>query len=144
MESTTNCTCDNKHEPPPHLHPQHPSGSSRCTSTKHLISPSETLEAGDSFFMIIHVSTNQIIPPPSPLVKVIYLYSLAYQVWVIITNLSKFHIYNVVYYFLSGLLHKYNRLSVSQNWFKYILFNAYTATLSIHLLMVSGIFHSYL
>ena len=110
------CTCNPKHEPPlPPPSPQHPSGSSPCTSPKHAVS-------GIGHRLVIrflHDSINvsmpltQIIPPsPSPSESKSPLYTSVSFLLSCIQghhcHLSKFHIYVLVYcigVFLSGLLH---------------------------------------
>ena len=99
--------------PPPS--PYHPSGSSQCTSPKHLVSCMEPGLAICFIYDIIHVSMpfSQIIPPsPSPTESKRIFYKsvslLLPRIQGCCYHLSKFHIYALVYcigVFLSGLLH---------------------------------------
>jgi len=99
--------------PPPY--PYHPSGSSQCTSPKHPVSCIETGLAICFIYDIIHVSMpfSQIITPsPSPTEsKRLFSTSVSLLLSHIqgyCYNLSKFHIYALVYcigVFLSGLPH---------------------------------------
>ena len=91
--------------PPPSPSPYHPSGSSQCTSPKHLVSCIEPGLVIRFIYDISHVSMpfSQIISPsPSPTEsKRLFYTGLSY-------HLSKFHIYMLVYcigVFLSGLFH---------------------------------------
>ena len=99
--------------PPPF--PDHPSGSSQCTSPKHPVSCIEPGLAIRFIYDIIHVSMpfSQIIPPfPSPTESKWLFYTsvslLLSRIQGYRYHLSKFHIYALVYcigVFLSGLLH---------------------------------------
>ena len=99
--------------PPPS--PQHPSGSSPCTSTKHAVSCVEHRLVIRFLHDSIHVSVpfSQIIPPsPSPSESKSPLYTSVSLLLSCIQghhcHLSKFHIYVLVYcigVFLSGLLY---------------------------------------
>ena len=106
-------TCSQSCLPLPPPFPYHLSGSSQCTSPKHLVS---NLDWWFVSYMILYMfqchspkSSHPLPLPQSPKVcsKHLCLFCcLAYRV--IITNLSKFHIYVLVYcigVFLSGLLH---------------------------------------
>ena len=95
--------------------PYHPSGSSQCTSPKHLVSCIEPGLATRFIYDIIHISMpfSQIISPsPSPTESKRLFYTsvslLLSRIQGYCYHLSKFHIYALVYYigvFLSGLLH---------------------------------------
>ena len=99
--------------PPPF--PNHPSGSSQCTSPKHPVSCIEPRLAIRFLYDIIHVSMpfSQIIPSsPSPTESKRLFYTsvslLLSRIQGYCYHLSKFHIYALVYcigVFLSGLLH---------------------------------------
>ena len=98
--------------PPPS--PYHPSGSSQCTSPNHPVSCIKTGLAICFTYDNIHVSMpfSQIIPPPSPTESKRLFYTsvslLLPRIQGYHYNLSKFHIYALVYcigVFLSGLLH---------------------------------------
>ena len=99
--------------PPPS--PDHPSGSSQCTSPKHPVSCIRPGLATRFIHDIIHVSMpfSQIIPPsPSPRESKRLFYTSVCLFLSCIQgyryHLSKFHIYALVYcigVFLSGLLH---------------------------------------
>ena len=99
--------------PPPS--PNHPSGSSQCSSPKHPVSCIEPGLATHFMYDIIHVSIpfSQIIPPsPSPTESKILFYTsvslLLSRTQGYCYHLSKFHIYALVYcigVFISGLLH---------------------------------------
>ena len=95
--------------------PYHPSGSSRCTSPKHPVFCIEPGLAIRFTYDIIHVSMtfSQVIPPsPSPTESKRLFYTSVSLLLSCIQgyhyNLSKFHIYALVYCIgdlLSGLLH---------------------------------------
>ena len=95
--------------------PYHPSGSSQCSSPKHLVSCIKPRLAIHSLYNIMHVSMpfSHIIPPfPSPTESKRLLYTSAALLLSHIQgycyHLSKFHIYVLVYcigVFLSGLFH---------------------------------------
>ena len=99
--------------PPPS--PYHPSGLSQCTSPKHPVSCIEPGPATHFIHDLIHVSMpfSQIIPPsPSPTESKRLFYTsvslLLSHIQGYCYQISKFHIYALVYYigiFLSGLLH---------------------------------------
>ena len=99
--------------PPPS--PDHPSGSSQCTSPKHPVSCIEPGLVTHSIYDIIHISMpfSQIIPlSPSPTESKRLFYAsvslLLSRIQGYCYHLSKFHIYVLVYcicVFLSGLLH---------------------------------------
>ena len=99
----------------PTLNPNHPSGSSKCTSPKHPVSCIKPRLAICFLHDIIHVSMpfSQIIPPsPSPSQSKRLFYTSVSLLLSRIQDyrylLSKFHIYAFVYcigVFLSGLLH---------------------------------------
>ena len=99
--------------PPPF--PNHPSGSSQCTSPEHPVSCIEPRLAVHFTYDIIHVSMlfSQIIPPsPSPTEsKRLFYTSVSLLLFCIEGyhyHISKFHIYALVYcigVFLSGLFH---------------------------------------
>ena len=99
--------------PPPS--PYHPSGSSQCTSPKHLVSCIESGLATRFIYDIIHISMpfSQIIPPsPSPTESKRLFYTsvslLLSRIQGYCYHFSKFHIYALVYcigVFLSGLFH---------------------------------------
>ena len=101
--------------PFPSPSPQHPSGSSPCTSPKHPVSCIRHRLAIRFLHDSIHVSMpfSQIIPPsPSPSESQSLLYTSVSFLLSCIQghhcHLSKFHIYVLVYcigVFLSGLLH---------------------------------------
>ena len=95
--------------------PNHPSGSSQCTSPKHPVSCIEPGLAICFTYDIIHVSmpfSQIILPSPSPTESKRLFYT---SVSLLVSHiqgyryyLSKFHIYALVYcigVFLSGLLH---------------------------------------
>ena len=97
--------------PPPS--PNHPSGSSQCTSPKHPVSCIEPGLAIRFLYDIIHVSMpfSQIIPPSPTESKRLFYISVSLLLSCIQGyhyHLSKFNIYALVYcigVFLSGLLH---------------------------------------
>ena len=99
--------------PPPS--PYHPSGSSQCTSPKHLVSCIEPGLATRFIYDIIRISMpfSHIIPPsPSPTESIRLFYTsvslLLSRTQGYCYHLSKFQIYALVYcigVFLSGLLH---------------------------------------
>ena len=99
--------------PPPS--PYHPSGSSQCTSPKHLVSCVEPGLATRFIFDITHASMpfSQIIPPSSSPTESKRLFYTSISILLphiqgYCYHLSKFHIYALVYcigVFLSGLLH---------------------------------------
>ena len=101
--------------PPPTSLPNHPSGSSQCTSPKHPVSCIKPGLATRFLYDIIHVSMPffQIIPPsPSPTESkrlfYIHVSLLLSHIQGYHYHLSKFHIYALVYcigIFLSGWLH---------------------------------------
>ena len=99
----------------PTLNPNHPSGSSKCTSPKHPVSCIKPGLVICFIYDILHVSMpfSQIIPP-SPIStesKTLFYSSVSLLLSCIQGyryHLSKFHIYALVYcigLFLSGLLH---------------------------------------
>ena len=100
---------------PPSSLPNHPSGSSQCTSPKHPVSCIETELATHFIYDIILISMpfSQIISPsPSPTESKRLFYTsvslLLSRIQCHCYHLSKFHIYALVYcigVFLSGLLH---------------------------------------
>ena len=104
--------------PPPS--PYHPSGSSQCTSPKHPVTCIEPGLVIRFLYDIIHVSMlfPQIIPPsPSPTEPKRLFYTsvslLLSRIQGYRYQLSKFHIYVLVYYigvFLSAYFTLYNRL----------------------------------
>ena len=108
-------TCSPSWTPLPPPSPYHPSGSSQCTSPKHLVSCIEPGLVSHFIYDIIHVSMpfSQIIPPsPSPTESKRLFYTsvslLLFRIQGYHYRLSKFHIYVLVYcigVFLSGLLH---------------------------------------
>ena len=99
----------------PPLSPYHPSGSSQCTNPKHPVSCIEPRLAVHFLYDIIHVSmpfSQIILPSPSPTEsKSLFCTSaslLLSRIQGYCCHLSKFHIYELVFYigvFLSGLLH---------------------------------------
>ena len=97
----------------PTLNPNHPSGSSKCTSPKHPVSCIKPGLAIRFLYDIIHVSMpfSQIIPPSTTETKRRFYTSVSLLLSHIqgyCYHLSKFHIYALVYcigVFLSGLLH---------------------------------------
>ena len=91
-------------KPPPTSLPNHPSGSSQCTSPKHPVSCIEPGLAIHFFYDIIHVSMpfSQIIPPsPSPTESKRLFYTsvslLLSRIQGYCYHLSKFYIYVLVY-----------------------------------------------
>ena len=102
--------------PPPYLY--HPSGSSQCTSPKHLVSCIEPGLAISFLYDIIHVSMSfsKFIPPsPSPTESKRLFYTsvslLLSRIQGYHYHLSKFHIYALVY------LHCQQRSVCSMLWF---------------------------
>ena len=101
--------------PLPTPSPYHPSGSSQCTSPKHLVSCIKPRLVIHFLYDIIHVSmpfSENIPPSPSPTESKRLFYTsvslLLSRIQGYHYHLSKFHIYALVYcigVFLSGLLH---------------------------------------
>ena len=99
----------------PTLNPNHPSGSSKCTSPKHPVSCIKPRLAIHFLYDIIHVSMafSKIIPPsfsPTESKRLFYTseFLLLSRIQGYHHHLSKFQIYALVYctgVFLSGLLH---------------------------------------
>ena len=108
-------TCSPSWTPLPPPSPDHPSGSSQCSSPKLAVSCIEPGLAIRFLYDIIHVSVpfSQIVPPsPSPTESKRLFYTsvslLLSRIQGYPDHLSKFHIYVLVYcigVFLSGLLH---------------------------------------
>ena len=108
-------TCSPSWTPLPHPSPNHPSGSSQCTSPEHPVSCIEPGLAIHFTYANIHASMpfSQIIPPlPSPTESKRLFYTpvslLLSRIQGYRYHLSKFHICVLLYcigVFLSGLLH---------------------------------------